>query len=64
MVAAVKKAVGEETIVIVGGGIRDGKTARERVKAGADMIVTGTIVEQVEDVKGKIEELVSAIKSL
>jgi len=63
MVASVKKAVGEETKVIVGGGIRDGKTARERVKAGADMIVTGTIVEQVEDVKGKIEELVSAIKS-
>ena len=63
MVAAVKKAVGEETKVIVGGGIRDGKTARERVEAGADMIVTGTIVEQVEDVKGKIEELVSVIKS-
>jgi len=63
MVAAVKKAVGEETKVIVGGGIRDGKTARERVEAGADMIVTGTIVEQVEDVRGKIEELVRAIKS-
>jgi phosphoglycerol geranylgeranyltransferase len=33
------------------------------VKAGADMIVTGTIVEQVHDVRGKIEELVKAIKS-
>jgi len=63
MVAAVKKAVGEETKVIVGGGIRDGPTARERVKAGADMICTGTIVEQVQDIKGKIEELVKAIKS-
>jgi len=63
IVAAVKKAVGEGTKVIVGGGIRDGKTARERVEAGADMIVTGTIVEQVKDVKGKIEEIVSAIKS-
>ncbi|MBU4339379.1 MAG: geranylgeranylglyceryl/heptaprenylglyceryl phosphate synthase [Euryarchaeota archaeon] len=63
MVTAVKKAVGEATKVIVGGGIRDGATARERVKAGADMIVTGTIVEQVGDVKGKIEELVRAIKS-
>ncbi len=49
--------------MIVGGGIRDGATAKERVKAGADMIVTGTIVEEVEDVKGKIEELVRAIKS-
>ncbi len=63
MVAAVKKAVGKETKVIVGGGIRDGIAAKERVKAGADMIVTGTIVEQVRDVKGKIEELVMAIKS-
>lgn len=63
MVAAVKKAVGKETRIIVGGGIRDGATARERVAAGADMICTGTIVEEVEDVKGKIEELVRAIKS-
>ncbi|MDO8725570.1 MAG: geranylgeranylglyceryl/heptaprenylglyceryl phosphate synthase [Candidatus Methanoperedens sp.] len=63
MVAAVKKAVGDGTKVIVGGGIRDGKTAKERVDAGADMIVTGTIVEQVKDVKGKIEELVRAIKA-
>ncbi len=63
MVAAVKKAVGETTKVIVGGGIRDGPAAGERVKAGADMICTGTIVEQVQDVKGKIEELVKAIKS-
>lgn len=62
MVAAVKKAVGREIKVIVGGGIRDGTTAKERVEAGADMIVTGTIVEQVNDVRGKIEELVKAIK--
>jgi phosphoglycerol geranylgeranyltransferase len=62
MIQAVKKAVGKSTKVIVGGGIRDGNTAKERVKAGADMIVTGTIVEQVDDVKGKIEELVKAIK--
>jgi len=26
------------------------------------MIVTGTIVEQVDDVKGKIEEIIEAIK--
>ena len=63
MVSAVKKAVGKNTKIIVGGGIRDGITAKERVKAGADMIVTGTIVEQVDDVKGKIEEITEAIKS-
>jgi len=32
--------------LIVGGGIRDGKTAYQKVKAGADIIVTGTIVEK------------------
>ncbi|MFA4936020.1 MAG: geranylgeranylglyceryl/heptaprenylglyceryl phosphate synthase, partial [Candidatus Methanoperedens sp.] len=63
MIRAVKKVVGKSTKVIVGGGIRDGSTAKERVKAGADMIVTGTIVEQVDDVKRKIEELVKAVKS-
>ena len=63
MVQAVKKAVGEQNKVLVGGGIRDGNTAKERVKAGADMIVTGTIVEQVDDIRGKIEELVKAIKN-
>jgi phosphoglycerol geranylgeranyltransferase len=62
MVGAVKHAVGEETKVIVGGGIRDGETAGKLVTAGADMIVTGTIVEQVSDVSSKIMELVSAIK--
>lgn len=63
MIQAVKKVVGKSTKVIVGGGIRDGSAAKERVEAGADMIVTGTIVEQVDDVRSKIEELVKAVKS-
>lgn len=62
MVGAVKQSVGEETKVIVGGGIRTGEVAARLVKAGADMIVTGTIVEQVSDIKSKISELVGAIK--
>jgi phosphoglycerol geranylgeranyltransferase len=62
MVGAVKQAVGEETKVIAGGGIRTGEIAARLVKAGADMIVTGTIVEQVSDIKSKIRELVGAIK--
>ncbi len=62
MVGAVKQSVGEETKVIVGGGIRTGEIAAKLVKAGADMIVTGTIVEQVSDIKSKISELVDAIK--
>lgn len=61
MISAVKHALGENKL-IVGGGIRTGETARQCVKAGADMIVTGTIVEQSSDVTGKIREIVSSIK--
>lgn len=61
MIAGVKKMT--DIIVIVGGGIRDGKTAAKVAKAGADIVVTGTVVEDSSDVKNKIEELVSGIKS-
>ena len=49
-------------IVVVGGGIRDGKAAYTAAKAGGDIIVTGTVVEETSDVKAKIEELTGAIK--
>ena len=61
MVGMVKHALGDN-MLIVGGGIRDGATAKMSAMAGADMIVTGTIVEETKDVRSKIEELVSAIK--
>ena len=61
MIAGVKKMT--DIIVIVGGGIRDGETAAKVAKAGADIVVTGTVVEDSSDVKNKIEELVSGIKS-
>ena len=44
MIAAVRKAV--DLPIIVGGGIRDGATARELCEAGADVIVVGTAFEQ------------------
>uniref|UniRef100_A0A7C2VE26 Geranylgeranylglyceryl phosphate synthase n=1 Tax=Ignisphaera aggregans TaxID=334771 RepID=A0A7C2VE26_9CREN len=58
MVALVKKAV-EETFVIVGGGIRDPEKAVALTNAGADIIVTGTIVEK--DIN-KAVAIVSKIK--
>jgi phosphoglycerol geranylgeranyltransferase len=61
MIEAVKHALGENKL-IVGGGIRDSKTAKICAFAGADMIVTGTIVEEVNDITAKVSELVSAIK--
>lgn len=61
MITAVKKM--SNIIVIVGGGIRDGKTAARIAKAGADIVVTGTVVEDSSNVKNKIEELVEGVKS-
>lgn len=60
MVAYTKKAT-ENMIVLVGGGIRDTKAAYTAAKAGGDIIVTGTVVEDSDDVKAKIQELTGAI---
>ncbi len=59
-VGVVKHVVGKEMFVIVGGGIRDPETAKEKVKAGADIIVTGTIAEES---RTKLKEIIKAIKS-
>lgn len=48
--------------LIVGGGIRDGETAYQKVKAGADIIVTGTIGELSQDIKAKTKEIVDGVK--
>ena len=60
MVAYSKKAA-PKNILLVGGGIRDGKAAYMAARAGGDIIVTGTVVEEVDDVKAKIQELTGAI---
>ena len=61
LIGAVKRVLGENKL-IVGGGIRDAKAAKLCVSAGADMIVTGTVVEEVSDITAKVSEIVSAIK--
>lgn len=48
-------------IVIVGGGIRTAEDAREVSQAGADIVITGTVVEETEDTYNKIKELTDAI---
>lgn len=59
MIAKVKRST--DLILIVGGGIRDGETARKIADAGADIIVTGTVVENNSKVEDKIKELVDGI---
>lgn len=61
MIAYSKKAT-DDMVLVVGGGIRTTEAAYEVAKSGADVIVTGTIVEETSDVEKKINELVDAIK--
>lgn len=49
--------------LIVGGGIRTPSAAADRVKAGANIIVTGTLVEKSADRIAKIKEIVEKIKT-
>lgn len=60
MVEGVKGAA--DVVLVVGGGIRTSEVASDRVKAGADVIVTGTLVERVQDRVEKIGKIVKAIK--
>jgi phosphoglycerol geranylgeranyltransferase len=46
--------------LIVGGGIRDKKTVLEKLEAGADIIVTGTINEGNRE---KMKEIITTIKA-
>jgi phosphoglycerol geranylgeranyltransferase len=58
MVVAVSKNIGIP--LVVGGGIRSPKTARQIVKAGARVIVTGTMVEK--DSPEALRRVVRSIK--
>lgn len=50
-----------EIPLIVGGGIRTPEQARDIAGAGADIIVTGTLVEQTDDVTGALTPMIQAI---
>lgn len=48
--------------LIVGGGITDPKRAEEAVRSGADIIVTGSLVERNADISGAIEGLIGGME--
>jgi phosphoglycerol geranylgeranyltransferase len=60
MIAAVQACV--DIPIIVGGGIRDKETAVEKLKAGADIIVTGNLLqkenglERVREIAGSVNK--------
>jgi phosphoglycerol geranylgeranyltransferase len=60
MIRAVKQYI--EIPLVVGGGIRTREQALAAASAGADVIVTGNVVE-TGDAKGKISEIIDGIKA-
>ena len=60
MIAAVKQSV--KVPLVVGGGIRDEHTALEKVKSGADVIVTGTALEQDPEAYDTLKRIIQVIE--
>jgi len=60
MIKAVKENI--NIPLIVGGGIRNATTAREKVKAGADIVVTGTKLEEEKNLKKALSNIIKAIE--
>jgi len=60
MISNVKKNI--NIPLVVGGGIRDSKTAGKIAKAGADIIVTGTKLEQEKNVEKALTDIIKAIE--
>jgi phosphoglycerol geranylgeranyltransferase len=61
MIGAVRKYC--SGTLIVGGGIRDPKAAVAAKKAGAQIVVTGTLVEDGDKVTERISEITKALKA-
>ena len=60
MISAVKKNI--DIPLVVGGGIRNAKTAGKKAKAGADIIVTGTAFEKDNNLKKTLKEIIRAME--
>ena len=57
MIQTVKKMI--NTPLIIGGGIKSGKEAKEKLDAGADLIVVGNVLEKDESL---LQEIIAAVK--
>jgi phosphoglycerol geranylgeranyltransferase len=60
MIKCIKETT--EIPLIVGGGITTAESAREKVKAGADIIITGTTLEKDKNLSKTLKELIEAIE--
>ena len=50
--------------LLVGGGIRNPQVAKEKARAGADIIITGTAIEKDKEFKTTLAEIIAAIEGL
>lgn len=60
MIQAVRKTT--SLPILVGGGIRDPETAKEKVVAGANIIITGTAIEKDTHLKTTLMNIIKAIE--
>lgn len=60
MIKAVKKNI--NIPLVIGGGIRDAKTAGKTAKAGADVVVTGTKLEEEKNLKKALSDIIKSIE--
>jgi len=60
MIKAVKNNI--NIPLVVGGGIRDAKTAGKKAKAGADVVVTGTKLEEEKNLKKALSDIIKSIE--
>lgn len=60
MIKAVRSYV--DIPIIVGGGIRDGKAAQEKLMAGADIIVTGNVISKENGIS-VMQEIASVVST-
>jgi len=62
IIGAIKKNI--NIPLLVGGGILDADTAKEKVKAGADIIITGTALEREKNLKKTLKNFIDAIEEV
>ena len=60
MISAVKKSI--DIPLIVGGGIKSAKIAKEKARAGADIVVTGTKLEEEKNLKEALRNIIKSIE--
>lgn len=60
MISAIRDVI--DIPIIVGGGISNPERAADAVRSGADIVVTGTMVERSDDISESISKMISSME--